>query len=69
VGFGVSTVEQAGALARYADGVIIGSALVSIVSAAEGLDQALPRLQSFLEEAVRAVGAEEGAETGQAVSG
>ncbi len=31
VGFGVSTAEQAGAVARYADGVIIGSALVDIV--------------------------------------
>ena len=33
VGFGISNAEQAAQMARYADGVIIGSAIVKIVSA------------------------------------
>ena len=57
VGFGVSTAEQAGAVARYADGVIIGSALVDIVSTSESVELALPRLRSFLEEAGEAAAA------------
>jgi tryptophan synthase alpha chain len=32
VGFGVSNQEHAAAVARYADGVIVGSALVEILS-------------------------------------
>ena len=55
VGFGVSTVEQAGAVARYADGVIIGSSLVGMVQKSAEVDEALPRLRSFLEEAGEAV--------------
>jgi len=59
VGFGVSTAEQAGSVARYADGVIIGSALVDIVRESESVEEALPRLRSFLEEAGEAVAAGE----------
>ncbi len=55
VGFGVSTAEQAGAVARYADGVIIGSSLVALVQSSGGLDEALPRVRAFLEEAEEAV--------------
>jgi tryptophan synthase alpha chain len=55
VGFGVSTPEQAGAVARYADGVIVGSALVDVVGKAGNVERALPRLRSLLEEAARAV--------------
>jgi tryptophan synthase alpha chain len=55
VGFGVSTPEQAGAVAGYADGVIIGSALVDMVERSENVEVALPRLRSFLEEARVAV--------------
>jgi tryptophan synthase alpha chain len=55
VGFGVSTVEQAGAVARYADGVIIGSSLVDLVEKSESVDEALPKVRSFLEEASAAV--------------
>jgi tryptophan synthase alpha chain len=55
VGFGVSTVEQAGAVARYADGVIIGSSLVDVVGKSESVDEALPKVRSFLEEASTAV--------------
>ncbi|MDI6825256.1 MAG: tryptophan synthase subunit alpha [Bacillota bacterium] len=57
VGFGISTPEQAGQVARFADGVIVGSSLVERVDAAAspeeavcsvrelvaGLRQALPR--------------------------
>ena len=55
VGFGVSTVDQAGAVARYADGVIIGSSLVDMVEKSASVDEALPRLRSFLQKAGAAV--------------
>jgi len=57
VGFGVSTAEQAGAVARYADGVIIGSALVDLVARSATVETALPRLRAFLKEAGSAVAA------------
>ena len=34
VGFGISTIEQAGEVARYADGVIVGSRLVQLMEGA-----------------------------------
>jgi tryptophan synthase alpha chain len=55
VGFGVSTPEQAASVARYADGVIIGSSLVDIVAASESVDAALPGLRKFLSDAAQAV--------------
>ena len=55
VGFGVSTVEQAGAVARYADGVIIGSSLVDMVQISGSFDEVLPKVRVFLEEAGAAV--------------
>ena len=55
VGFGVSTAEQAGEVARHADGIIIGSTLVDIVARSESVELALPRLRSFLIEAGEAV--------------
>jgi tryptophan synthase alpha chain len=48
VGFGVSTPEQADEVAGYADGVIIGSALVDIVARNERLDQALTEVSGLL---------------------
>ena len=39
IGFGISTPEQAGAMAQYADGVIVGSAIVRLI-AANGRDSA-----------------------------
>ncbi len=48
VGFGVGTPEQADEVAGYADGVIIGSALVDLVACAEGLDQALADVSGLL---------------------
>lgn len=55
VGFGVSTPEQAVAVAAYADGVIVGSALVGMVSRDGGLGASLQAVRSFLEQTVRAV--------------
>lgn len=54
VGFGVRTPEQAGAIARVADGVVVGSAIIDIV-AEHGADAAAP-VQAYvasLAEAVR----------------
>jgi tryptophan synthase alpha subunit len=48
-------VEQAGAVARYADGVIIGSSLVDMVQESANVDEALPKVRAFLEEAGTAV--------------
>ena len=55
VGFGVSTPEQAGDIARYADGVIIGSRLVDLVAGSDSREAALAGLRSFLKEAAKAV--------------
>lgn len=57
VGFGVSSAAQAGEVARYADGVIIGSSLVDIVRKNEDMDAALGGMRSFLKEAAEAVSA------------
>lgn len=50
VGFGVSTAKQAAEVASYADGVIIGSALVNIVARSDNLESALAKLRDFLGE-------------------
>jgi tryptophan synthase alpha chain len=49
VGFGVSSAQQAGEIARYADGVIIGSQLLRLIEA----DPSLSQLQRFVEQVVR----------------
>lgn len=48
VGFGVSGPEQAQVVSNYADGVIIGSKLISIVSDSVDIDAACDRVQEFL---------------------
>jgi tryptophan synthase alpha chain len=48
VGFGVSTAEQADEVAGYADGVIIGSALVDVVARNERFDEALAEIGRLL---------------------
>jgi tryptophan synthase alpha chain len=48
VGFGVSTAEQADEVGRYADGVIIGSALVDVVAQSERMDEALAEISRRL---------------------
>jgi tryptophan synthase alpha chain len=48
VGFGVSTVEQAEAVAGYADGVIVGSALVDMVARSKDLQTGLVEIGRYL---------------------
>jgi tryptophan synthase alpha chain len=60
VGFGVSTPAQAGAIAAYADGIIVGSRLVEIVAdaaAGGGMDTAKAQLRAFLREATAEIAA------------
>ena len=45
VGFGVRTPEQAAAIARVADGVVVGSAFIDII--AEHGDAAAPHVEAF----------------------
>jgi tryptophan synthase alpha chain len=49
VGFGVSTVEQAEAVAGYADGVIVGSALVDMVARNDDLQAGLAEMGRYLQ--------------------
>lgn len=53
VGFGVSTVEQAEAVAGYADGVIVGSALVDMIASAKDLQEGLVSVSRYLQEVRR----------------
>ena len=56
VGFGIRTPEQAAAIARLADGVVVGSALVDKIAQAQSADQAVTdvlSLCSALAEGVR----------------
>jgi len=55
VGFGVSTPAQAAEVARLADGVIVGSALVSRIGAAQGREAAVRAAREFTVELAAAV--------------
>ncbi len=48
VGFGVSDAEQAAEVSKHADGVIIGSRLISIVNEAGDIEKACDAVESFL---------------------
>jgi tryptophan synthase alpha chain len=48
VGFGVSTGEQAAAVAKSADGVIIGSRLIRLIEEADGGPGAVEKVETFL---------------------
>jgi tryptophan synthase alpha chain len=50
VGFGVSTPEQVAEIARYADGVVVGSALVDRLAAAPDLEGRLEAAAAFMAE-------------------
>jgi len=50
VGLGVSTREQAKDLARYADGVIVGSAFVKAILDAPNLDEGLAAVTALARE-------------------
>jgi tryptophan synthase alpha chain len=55
VGFGIGTPEQAAAVGRVADGVIVGSRLVRAVDEAKGPDDAASAVGDFIREAREAV--------------
>ncbi|MFA6869829.1 MAG: tryptophan synthase subunit alpha, partial [Methanomethylophilus sp.] len=57
VGFGVSTPEQARAIAKFADGVIVGSAIVKLV-AAHGRDS-VPYVSDYVKSMKDAVRSED----------
>ena len=48
VGFGISTPEQAGLVGRYADGVIVGSAIVALVERHAGSPDLLRTIGDFI---------------------
>jgi len=50
VGFGISTPEQAKQVAAYADGVVVGSAVVDRIEAATSRDDAVDRVGRFISE-------------------
>ncbi|MFH1373219.1 MAG: tryptophan synthase subunit alpha [bacterium] len=50
VGFGIADLKQALAVARHADGVIMGSAIIDIVRRAQDPRQAVTRVRTFLKQ-------------------
>ncbi|HHL39154.1 MAG TPA: tryptophan synthase subunit alpha [Deltaproteobacteria bacterium] len=50
VGFGVSTPEQAGAVGRSADGVVVGSAIIDIIAACGEREEIAGRVGDFVGE-------------------
>ncbi len=50
VGFGIATVEDARAVGEFADGVVVGSALVKIIAENAQSDELLPRVGRFIAE-------------------
>lgn len=50
VGFGVGTPEQAEAIGAYAEGVVVGSAIVDRIEAADSRDQAVADVARFIED-------------------
>jgi tryptophan synthase alpha chain len=48
LGFGISTPEQARELKKYADGIIVGSAIVKLVGNARDTDAAVNDVSAFV---------------------
>ena len=48
VGFGISTPEQAGEVGRFADGAVVGSALVNLIEAAETPESAVASVSELV---------------------
>ena len=48
VGFGISTPEQAAAVAAHADGVVVGSAIVVRIGNARSREEAVTEAASFV---------------------
>ena len=63
VGFGIGTPDQAAAVGRIADGVIVGTRLVRAVGEADGADAAADAVGEFIR-AARASMAEAGRAVG-----
>lgn len=59
LGFGISTPAQAAALKKYADGIIVGSAVVRLVGAAENTQAAVTDVSAFVRSLRQALDAEE----------
>ncbi|PLX89464.1 MAG: tryptophan synthase subunit alpha [Desulfuromonas sp.] len=49
VGFGITTPEDAAAVGRFADGVVVGSALVRIIEKYGTSNELLPQVRQFIE--------------------
>ena len=56
VGFGVSNAEQAKSIAAYADGVVIGSAIVDLIETANGPGHAVDSVGRFIADVKGAIG-------------
>ncbi|MCK4267244.1 MAG: tryptophan synthase subunit alpha, partial [Actinomycetia bacterium] len=54
VGFGISQPAQAGEVANYADGVIVGSAIIDIIENSKP-EEAMEKVRDFGEQLVSAV--------------
>src|SRR5207245_506403 len=49
VGFGISTPAQAGAVARFADAAVVGSAIMRVVDTHRGSTRVVPEVGAFIE--------------------
>ncbi|MBV8939483.1 MAG: tryptophan synthase subunit alpha [Alphaproteobacteria bacterium] len=49
VGFGIKTPEQAAAVGKFADAVVVGSALVNVIAGAETMDAAVRDASAFVQ--------------------
>jgi tryptophan synthase alpha chain len=56
VGFGIKTAEAAAAVSDYADGIVIGSAIVDILGRCESEGQVVSQLKAYLTEIRQAIG-------------
>lgn len=55
VGFGIKTAEAAAAVADYADGVVIGSAIVDILGQCDSVEEVTSQLKPYLSEIRQAI--------------
>ena len=55
VGFGIKTAESAAEVSSFADGVVIGSAIVDILSKCDSAEQVVANLKPYLSEIRRAI--------------
>ena len=56
VGFGISTPQQAAAVAKVADGVVVGSALVGLIEERTGKDDLIPAVEQRVRQLSEALG-------------